>query len=97
MSPRAKKATPKRGGARPGAGRPRTLEPPEGSPEIRVRLDQPSGLALLRYRQSQAIDGVETVAGGGVASALVRELLTAWGDSAEVRKAVEAWRKERGA
>lgn len=85
-----------RGGARPGAGRPRKLEPPEGSPEIRVRLDQPSGLALLRYRQSLGVEG-PAVAGGGVASAIVRELLTAWGDSAEVRAAVEAWRKERGA
>lgn len=30
-------------------------------------------------------------------TSLMTDLLTAWGDSAEVRKAVEAWRKERGA
>jgi hypothetical protein len=71
------------------------LEPPEGSPEIRVRLDQPSGLALLRYRQSLGVEG-PAVAGAGVASAIVRELLTAWGDSANVREAVEAWRSEQG-
>lgn len=84
MSPRAKK--PKRGGARPGAGRPRTLEPPEGSPEIRVRLDKLSGMGLLLYYHEHRANQSEAV----------RELLTAYGDSVEVRMALARWKAARG-
>lgn len=84
---RAKKAAPKRGGARPGAGRPRTLEPPREAARIVVRLDA---------RSEETLAELEKRWGVGRAS-VARDLFTAWGESAKVENAVEAWRKERGA
>lgn len=90
MSPRAKKPAPKRGGARPGAGRPRTLEPPEDAPRIVVRLDEGSGVGLLTYHADY----------GATQSEAVRDLLTAYGERTregeQFRNAVEWWRVAKG-
>lgn len=72
---------------RRGPGRPRLLEPPAESARLVVRLDA---------RSEETLSALEDRWGVGRA-AVARDLLTAWGDSAEVRRAVEAWRKERGA
>lgn len=66
---------------RRGPGRPRTLEPPRGAARLVVRLDAASASALPKTGRAEC----------------VRELLAAYGESAGVRQAVEAWRKERGA
>lgn len=72
---------------RRGPGRPRTLEPPREAARLVVRLDAAS---------EETLDVLEKRWGVGRA-AVARDLFTAWGESAGVRKAVEAWRKERGA
>lgn len=77
MSPR-KVATPKRGGARPGAGRPRTRT--GDGPRIDVELDEASGLGALALSQELGV----TIPGA------IRALLSAWHRSPDVRRAVAA-------
>lgn len=83
MALRAKPAA-KRG------GRPRKIHspPPLGvMPRIDVPLDEPSGLALLSYCSGRVPRITMQDA--------IRELLTAYGDSEEVRSAVSSWRAAR--
>lgn len=90
VSPRrAKPAVPAEPPKR-GRGRPRKIHspPPIGvMPRIDVPLDEPSGMALLAYCSGRVPRITMQDA--------IRELLTAYGDSEEVRSAVSSWRAAR--
>lgn len=63
----------------------RPFELAGSGPRITARLDLPSNLALESYRTEYDLD----------ASDVIREILTAWRESARVQSAIQAWRNAR--
>lgn len=76
MSPRAKRS--RRGGVRPGAGRPRVRD--GDGPRVDVELDEASGMGAIALSQELGV----------TIPCAIRTLLSAWHRSPDVRRAVAA-------